>query len=100
LAPDSLFERIDQLAVEFHGVEDDRFLAAVQILTRFFHVAHVHFNNYSCDPRLAPFPAGAYEVLFVNKRLGTVDGSRGEWGPHALDARNNPGAPDCQVARK
>jgi hypothetical protein len=100
LTPDSVFERIDQLAVEFHGVEDDRFLAAVENLRRFFHVAHVHFNNYSCDPRLAPFPAAAYEVLFVNKRLGVVDGSQGEWGPHPFDAPNNPDAPDCQVPGK
>ena len=97
LAPDSVFERIDQLVVEFHGVDDDRFVAAVETIKRFFHVAHVHFNNYSCDPQLAPFPAAAYEVLFVNKRLAVVDGSPGEWGPHATDAPNNPNAADCQV---
>ena len=100
LTPDSVFEHIDQLVVEFHGVGDDRFPAAVEILKRFFYVAHVHFNNYSCDADLAPFPAAAYEVLFVNKRVGVVDGSQGEWGPHALDAPNKPGAPDCQVTAK
>jgi hypothetical protein len=98
LTPDSVFERIDQLVVEFHGVQDYRFLETVQTLRRFFHVAHVHFNNYSCDPNLAPFPAAAYEVLFVNKRIGVVDGSRGEWGPHAFDAPNKRDAPDCQVS--
>jgi hypothetical protein len=97
LTPDSVFEQIDQLVVEFHGVGEDRFLAAVGSLRRFFHVAHVHFNNYSCDPSLAPFPAAVYEVLFVNKRVGVVDGSQGEWGPHALDAPNKRDGPDCQV---
>jgi len=98
LTPDSVFERIDQLVVEFHGVHDDRFVATVQRLLRFFHVAHLHFNNYSCDPRLAPFPAGAYEVLFVNKQVGVVDGSPGKRGPHPADAPNKPDGPDCQVA--
>jgi hypothetical protein len=97
LAPDSVFEQVDQLVVEFHGVESDRFVAAVQRLTRFFHVARVHFNNYSCDPALTPFPASAYEVLFVSKRLGELAGSQSAGGPHPLDAPNNPGLPDCQV---
>jgi hypothetical protein len=98
LAPDWVFEHIDQLVVEFHGVESDRFIAAVQRLTRFFHVAHVHFNNFSCDPSLKPFPASAYEVLFVSKKLGAVDSSATAAGPHPLDAPNNPNAPDCQGA--
>lgn len=96
LASDELFERIDQLSVEFHGVHDDRFVAAVSRLTRFFHVVNLHFNNYSCDPNLAPFPAGAYEVLFVSKRLGVVDKSGTVTRPHPLDTPNKPDAPDCQ----
>src|SRR5215510_8840231 len=98
LTPDSVFERIDQLVVEFHGVQDDRFVSTVQMLKRLFYVAHVHFNNYSCDPKLAPFPPAAYEVLFVSKRLGVIDASQGGWGPHALDAPNNANAPDCQAS--
>lgn len=96
LAPDWVFEQIDQLVVEFHGVESDRFIAAVRRLTDFFHVAHVHFNNYSCDPALAPFPASAYEVLFVNKKVGVLDPTGTPESPHPLDAPNNPNAPDCQ----
>lgn len=98
LASDELFERIDQLSVEFHGVHEDRFVAAVGRLTRFFHVVNLHFNNYSCDPSLAPFPAGAYEVLFVSKRLGVVDESGTVTRPHPLDAPNKPDGPDCQHA--
>jgi Methyltransferase domain len=96
LAPDWVFEQIDQLIVEFHGVESEKFIAAVQRLTRFFHVAHLHFNNFSCDPALAPFPASAYEVLFVNKKLAAPDPSGAAVTPHPLDTPNNPNAPDCQ----
>jgi hypothetical protein len=99
LAPDWVFERIDQLVVEFHGVDSDRFVAAVQRLTEFFHVAHVHFNNYSCGPGVEPFPASVYEVLFVSRRLGVPDPSGAAAGPHPLDAPNNPSAPDCQMGR-
>ena len=92
-----LLQPIDQLVVEFHGVASDRYIAAVRRLAPFFHVAHVHYNNYSCDPALKPFPASAYEVLFVSKKLGVLDPSRRGGGTSALDAPNNPNAPDCQV---
>ena len=97
LAPDWVFERIDQLVVEFHGVASDRFVAAARRLARFFHVVHIHYNNYSCEPGLTPFPASAYEVLFVSKKLGVVDPSRPAGGPNPLDTPNNPNAPDCQI---
>jgi hypothetical protein len=67
-------------------------------LKRFFHVVHVHFNNWSCVDTLKPFPAWAYEVLFVNKKLGVLDPSKPAGRPSPLDARNNPEQPDCQVA--
>ena len=69
-------------------------------LKRFFHVAHIHFNNASCLDGLAPFPSWAYEVLFVSKRLGVVDPSRTAGGLHDLDARNNPAFDDCQPVRE
>ncbi len=96
-APDALLDRIDQLSVEFHGASDERFIAAVLKLKRFFYVANLHFNNYSCQDGLAPFPAWAYEVLFVSRRLGVpaAPGTAGD--PHQLDAPNNPQLADCQV---
>ena len=51
--PDEVLEQIDQLAVEFHWVEDEQF-RWVRIrpsrvrLKQFFEVAHIHFNNASC----------------------------------------------------
>jgi len=96
-APDAVLERIDQLSVEFHGAGDDRYLAAVLKLKRFFHVANLHFNNYSCQQDIPPFPSWAYEVLFVNKKLGVPDPSGTVRGTNPLDTPNNRDAKDCQV---
>ena len=103
-APDEILAQIDQLAVEFHWIEDehfrwvqeDKYLRVVQRLKQFFEVGHIHFNNASCIGDLAPFPTWAYEVLFVSKRLAVVDPSRRAGGVHPLDAPNNPSYADCQ----
>jgi hypothetical protein len=96
-APDETLSQIDQLAVEFHGIEDPRSLAVVQRLKKFFEVAHIHYNNASCLDAMAPFPAWAYEVLFVSKRLAVVDPSRKPPALHPLDAKNIPFYRDCQA---
>jgi hypothetical protein len=101
--PDELFEHIDQIAIEFHGVDRDpmRFTSVVTKLKRFYHLAHLHFNNYACTDGIEPFPSWAYEALFVTKRLGVVDPDADPLTrPHPLDAPTNPDDPDCQyVAR-
>ena len=96
-APDELLERIDQLAVEFHGVKAENYLDVVRRLKRYFHVAHFHVNNFSCQDGLGPFPGWAYEVLFVSRRLDSEDPSRLVAGPLPIDAVNNPAAGDCQA---
>jgi hypothetical protein len=96
LAPDDVFDGIDQMAVEFHGVEDAKYPAVVRRLKEVFHIAHIHFNNFACVEGLDPFPTWAYEVLFVSKRLGVVDPSRTAGGLHPLDAPNNPSFAECQ----
>jgi hypothetical protein len=98
-APDSMFDQIDQLAVEFHGSGEERFTDAVVRLKRFFYIANLHFNNYSCAEKYAPFPSWAYEVLLVNKRLGKPDTSGAPVIPSPLNAPNNPKVPDCQTTR-
>ena len=98
-APDAVLQQIDQLDVEFHHVEDPKYVAAVQRLKRFFYVAHVHYNNFSCDAALRPFPSWAFEVLFVNKRIGVTDGTPARPAPAGIDAPNNASAPDCQAPR-
>jgi hypothetical protein len=103
-APDETLQRIDQMAVEFHWMEDEKFqwlgeakyLQVVQRLKQFFEVAHIHYNNAACVGNLQPFPSFAYEVLFVSKRLAAVDPSRkAPPPPHPLDARNNTAFPEC-----
>lgn len=96
-SPDAVLDRIDQLVVEFHGTSEMRFVSAVQRLKHFFHVANLHMNNHACDGSAAPFPAWAYEVLFVNKRLDTVAAEPRATPYHALDRPNTTAGPDCQV---
>ena len=89
--PDEVLERIDQLPMEFHGVDEVRMLSVVQKLKRTFHLVHLHFNNHACDPNLHPFPAWAYQLLFVNKRVGVVGTPKpGTAPPQAFDAPDNP----------
>ena len=98
--PDEALDRIDQLTVEFHWIEDQKSLAVVQRLKQFFEVAHIHFNNASCIDGMGPFPTWAYEVLFVNKRLAVVDPSGRAAQPSPLDAPNIPSLADCQTSAR
>ena len=95
--PDDVLTRIDQLIVEFHDVRDVSHLALIRRLKRFFHVAHIHSNNFSCTTGQEPFPSWAFEVLFVNQRLDQIDPSRAAGGLHRLDAPNDPAVPDCPL---
>jgi hypothetical protein len=60
----------------------------------------VHYNNFSCDPALAPFPTWAFEVLLVNKRIAMTDGSPAPASDSRVDAANNPAWQDCQAAAR
>ena len=97
---DETLERIDQLAIELHFMNEPKHIEVVKRLKQFFHIVHLHFNNHACAERIEPFPAWAYEVLFVNKRIGVVDESKRWSGPHRLSAPANPRHPDCQAARR
>jgi hypothetical protein len=93
---DEALQRIDQLVMELHGVKEQKYVDVVKRLKQFFHVAHLHINNYSCEPGHEPFGGWAYEVLFVNKKLTGIDPSRKEVGEVPAIAKNNPLGPDCQ----
>ena len=60
---------------------------------------NVHFNNYACMWWSGPFPALAYELLMVNKRLAVLD-TANPWAvhPNPLDAPNKRSKKDCQTA--
>lgn len=93
---DEALNRIDQLVMELHGVKEQKYVDVVKRLKKFFHVASVHVNNFSCEPGHEPFGGWAYEVLFVNKNLAHIDPSRTEPGEIPGLAKNHPTAPDCQ----
>jgi hypothetical protein len=98
-APDSALDKIEQLDVEFHNVNDTKYVETIRRLKQFFYVAHIHFNNFSCEPSLAPFPSWAFEVLLVNKRIAMTDGSPAPAATQ-VDAPNNPTVTDCQAAAR
>ena len=99
-APEEILSRIDQLVVEFHGFDEARYILTLLRLKQYFHVVHLHWNNFSCVDDAAPYPAWAYEVLFVNKRIGVVDEGAKVVLPSPLDAPNHKDAADCQVPRR
>jgi hypothetical protein len=101
LAPDAVLQQIDQVAIELHlSGEEQRSIAAVMKLKQHFYVASLHFNNFSCQEGIAPFPADVCEILFVSKRVG-VPGGSGRAGPPArLLAPNIAKWKDCQATSR
>lgn len=95
--PDEVLETFDQLPMELHGTSDPLFLEALEKLKRIFYLVHLHFNNWACHPDLAPFPAGAFQVLFVNKRVGMLATPDAGDAGRPFDAPDNPKGPDCQL---
>lgn len=96
--PPEVLDQIAQLPMELHGVNEPRFVDLIRKLKRNFYLVSVHFNNYACDKAAAPFPSIAFQVLFVNKRLGKLDPTKpGRVAGSPPDARDNPAAPDCQT---
>jgi hypothetical protein len=95
-ASDEMLQRIDQMAVEFHGVDEGRFVLVMHKLKRFFYIANLHWNNFACDNTIAPFTSSVYELLLVNKRIGVPDPVR-QVVSSPLDRANNPALPDCQA---
>jgi hypothetical protein len=96
--PDSVLDRIAQLPMEFHGTNGPRFLELVRKLKRTFHLVHIHFNNWACTKSVQPFPSSAFQVLWVNKRIGILDDSaQPPVVPNPADAPDNPELPDCQL---
>jgi len=94
--PEEVLEQIDQLPIEFHGVNERRFLEVLRKLKHTFYIANLYFNN-ACSAESAPLSAWAYQVLLVNKRIGRLDqADPGTWLPSPLNAADDPSRPDCQ----
>jgi hypothetical protein len=96
--PDEELAKFDQMPMELHGIDDEKFLKVLQKLKKNFYLVNLHFNNFACNPEFAPIPGVAYQVLFVNKRIGILDESKGLPPPSPLNAPDNPNGPDCPPA--
>jgi hypothetical protein len=95
--PDALLASIPQIAMEMHGYDDPKILEVIRKLKRNFYLVNLHFNNWSCTPKAAPLPAWAYQVLWVNKRIGMLDPAAPF--PASMSSLNEPDSPtwpDCQ----
>jgi hypothetical protein len=95
--PDDVLAQIDQLAMEFHRVDAPVTLEAIRKLKRHFYLVNVHYNNFACDAKVAPFPAWAFQALLVNKRLGIPAPEGTPVPPNPLDKPDDPLHPDCQA---
>ena len=97
---DAVLDRIDQMPMEMHGVNEERILEVVRKLKRTFYVVNLHVNNWSCAQGFEPFPGAVFQVLLVNKRVGVVNPSAPSPPPRSPhDAPDNPKGPDCQPLR-
>ena len=95
--PSEVLEQIDQLPMELHGVDQQRFVEVIRRLKQTFYLVSVHFNNYTCSKHVDPFPSWVYQVLFVNKRIGVLDPDGPVRQPGSPpDAPDDPSSPDCQ----
>ena len=98
VAADELLATIPQLAMELHGYNDRRMLEVLRKLNRHFYLVNLHFNNWSCTSWAAPFPAWAYQVLWVNKRIAEIDPSVPIPAPmSSLNAPDAISEPECQL---
>jgi hypothetical protein len=95
--PDAVLETIVQMPMELHGTDEVKFVELVRRLKRQFYLVNLHFNNWACTADIKPFPAFAFQVLWVNKRVGVLD--PGGPSPAPMSPLNTPDktdSPDCQ----
>jgi hypothetical protein len=97
-ASDEVLDRFVQLPMELHlrGADESTFLELVRRLKRHFYLVNLHFNNWSCSSDSAPLPAPAFQVLWVNKRVGVLGTDRTPVTTSPLNAPDNPDGADCQ----
>jgi len=99
-APEDLLASIPQITMEMHGFDDPKIVEMLRKLKRNFYLVNLHFNNWSCTPKAAPLPAWAYQVHWVNKRIGVPDPAAPFPAPMSqLNAPDSPTWPDCQLHR-
>jgi len=94
--PDEVFDTFLQMPMELHGVNDAKFVEIVRRLKQRFYLVSLHYNNHACDPGVAPLPAWAFQVLWVNKKVGVLDADAPSPAPVSpLHAPDNAANPEC-----
>jgi hypothetical protein len=89
--------KTDLTVVEFHDEDLGKFIKVIKKLKNTFYLVNMHYNNSTCCDKTSPFSAWAYEVLFVNKRIGKPDKHAPAFPKYQpLDAPNDPAFIDCQ----
>ena len=76
--PDAVLDTFVQMPMELHlrgSPDESRFLALVKRLKDKFYLVNLHFNNYpiACTGKDDPLPSRAFQILWVNKRIGVLD---------------------------
>ena len=85
--------------MELHGYDDPKIVEVIRKLKRNFYLVNLHFNNWSCTPKAAPLPAWAYQVHWVNRRIGVLDTALPVPAPMSpLNAPDSPTWPGLSVA--
>jgi hypothetical protein len=96
--PDDVLDTFVQFPMELHlrQADEAQILETVKRLKRHFYLVNVHFNNWSCNPAVAPLPGRAVQVLWVNRRIGVLDPDAPvPAAPSPLNAPDNPAEPEC-----
>jgi hypothetical protein len=96
--PDEVLDTFVQLPMELHlrAADEAQILETVKRLKRQFYLVNVHFNNWSCNRAFAPLPAQAFQVLWVNRRVGVINPDAPVPAPSSpLNAPDNPAKPEC-----
>jgi hypothetical protein len=95
--PDHVLAGIPQLAMELHGYNDRKILDVLRKLKRHFHLVNLHYNNWACTRRAWPMKGWAYQVLFVNRKIGILDPGAPVPAPaSSLNAPDAPQRPECR----
>jgi len=98
--PDAVLDTFVQLPMELHlrgSSDESRFLTLVKRLKEKFHLVNLHFNNFACTGEADPLPSKAFQALWVNKRVGTLDADAPSPAPASpLNTADEPNWPDCQ----
>ena len=101
-APQETLEQIDQLAVEFHGVQDEKSVAVVERLKKYLRSRPHSFQQLQLQRQ-----HGAISLLGVRSavcqqaaRSCQSDEPSDDRGTHPLDAKNMPLFRDCPVRNR